>query len=69
MASNDLSNSISSVTEDNELLCDDVLPYGWYRFLAYGMWVKHCWINSMISKNHSLFLSQKKFENPSLEYL
>ena len=37
MASNDLSNSVSSVTEDNELLCDDVLPYGWYRFLAYGM--------------------------------
>ena len=23
--------------EENELLCDDVLPYGWYRFLAYGM--------------------------------
>ena len=21
----------------NELLCDDVLPYGWYRFLTYGM--------------------------------
>ena len=52
MASNDLSNSVSSVTEDNELLCDDVLPYGWYRFLAYGMWVKHSLINSMIIKNH-----------------
>ena len=37
MAPNDLSNSVSSITEDNELLCDDVLPYGWYRFLAYGM--------------------------------
>ena len=24
---------------DDELLCDDVLPYGWYRFLAYGMYV------------------------------
>ena len=23
--------------EEDELLCDDVLPYGWYRFLAYGM--------------------------------
>ena len=22
---------------DQELLCDDVLPDGWYRFLTYGM--------------------------------
>ena len=27
---------ISFVPQD-ELLCDDVLPYGWYRFLTYGM--------------------------------
>jgi hypothetical protein len=30
---------ISIVHNSNELLCDDVLPYGWYRFLAYGMYV------------------------------
>ena len=23
--------------EDGDYLCDDVLPFGWYRFLAYGM--------------------------------
>ncbi len=26
-----------SIVQDTELLCDDVLPFGWYRFLAYGM--------------------------------
>ena len=26
-----------SVTDDASLLCDDLLPFGWYRFLAYGM--------------------------------
>ena len=25
---------------DSGLLCDDLLPFGWYRFLAYGMYVK-----------------------------
>ena len=27
---------ISFVPQD-DLLCDDVLPFGWYRFLTYGM--------------------------------
>ena len=26
-----------SFVPQNELLCDDVLPFGWYRFLTYGM--------------------------------
>ena len=29
-----------SIVENNlsqDLLCDDVLPYGWYRFLTYSM--------------------------------
>ena len=30
-------NSISIVRNQQELLCDDVLPSGWYRFLTYGM--------------------------------
>ncbi len=29
--------NISIVRGKQELLCDDVLPHGWYRFLAYGM--------------------------------
>ena len=28
---------VNTVLQESELLCDDVLPYGWYRFLAYGM--------------------------------
>ena len=36
-AGNDLLTRTSDNSEDTELLCDDVLPYGWYRFLAYGM--------------------------------
>ena len=36
-AGNYLLNPTSDTTDDTELLCDDVLPYGWYRFLTYGM--------------------------------
>ena len=28
---------ISFVPQQDDLLCDDVLPFGWYRFLTYGM--------------------------------
>jgi hypothetical protein len=27
----------SSDPANDDLLCDDVLPFGWYRFLSYGM--------------------------------
>jgi len=29
----------SSKNGGDDLLCDDVLPFGWYRFLSYGMYV------------------------------
>lgn len=38
--SNDHTNWISDQINTDETICDDLLPFGWYRIMDYGMWVQ-----------------------------